>query len=111
MKKGFDGVPGKVIKWTTRKKSSLKAMVRAVKSSYDGAKTKVRARSAYSEKFEVKVGTHRGYGLLLLLFTTVVDNITENERRGKINEVLQADVFLLMSKTIKDLGNFGIGRK
>ena len=56
-------------------------MVRAVMSLYDGAKTKVRMGSAYSEEFEVNVGVHQGYVLSPLLFAIVVDVITENARR------------------------------
>ena len=41
-----------------RKKGPSKVMVRAVMSLYDGAKRRVRVRSAYSEEFEIKVGVH-----------------------------------------------------
>ena len=49
-------------------------------SLYDGAKTRVRVGSAYSEEFKVKVDVHQGSVLLLLLFAIVVDVITENAR-------------------------------
>ena len=62
-----------------RKKALSELMVRAVMSLYDGAKTRVRVGSAYSEEFEVKVGVHQGSVLSPLLFAIVVDNITENE--------------------------------
>ena len=39
-----------------RKNGLSKVMVRAVMSLYDGTKTSLRVGSAYSEKFEVKVG-------------------------------------------------------
>ena len=41
-----------------RKKGFSVVMVRAVMSLYDGAKTRVRVETAYSEKFEVKVDVH-----------------------------------------------------
>ena len=68
----------------------------------DGAKTRVRVGSAYSEEFEVKVGVHQGFVLSPLLFAIVVNDITENAR-GVVNELLYADDLVFMSETIKDL--------
>ena len=71
-----------------RKKNLSEVMVRAVMSLYDGAKTRVKVGSTYSEEFEVKGGVHQGFVLSPLLFTIVVDVITENARRGVVNELL-----------------------
>ena len=101
--KAFDRVPEKVIEWAMRKKGLSEVMVRAIMSLYDGAKTRVRVRSAYSEEFEVKVGVHQGSVLSPLLFAIVVDVITENARRGVVNELLYADDLVIMSETIKDV--------
>ena len=60
-------------------------------------------RSACSEEFEVKVGVHQGSVLPPLLFAIVVDVITENARRGVVNELLYADGLVLMSKIMEDL--------
>ena len=90
MEKAFDRVP-------------RKAMVRAVMSLYDGAKTRVRVGSAYSGEFEVKVGKHQGSMLLPLLVAIVVDVITENARRGVVNEVLHADDLAFISETMENL--------
>ena len=38
-----------------------------------------------------------------LLFAIVVDVITENARRGVVNELLYADNLVLMSETMEDL--------
>ena len=78
-------------------------MVQAVMSLYDGAKTRVRVRSAYSEEFEVKVGVHQGSVLSPLLFAIVADAIKENARRGVVNELLYADDFVIMSKDMEEL--------
>ena len=51
MEKAFDRVLRKVMEWAMRKKGLSKVIVWAVKSLYDGAKTRVRVGSAYSEKF------------------------------------------------------------
>ena len=72
-------------------------------SLYDDAKTRVRAGSAYSEEFEVKVGLHKGTVLSPPLFAIVVDVITENARRGVVNELLYADDLVLTSETMENL--------
>ena len=86
-----------------RKKGLSEAMVRAVMSLNDGAKTRVRVGSAYAEEFEVNVGEHQEPVLSPLLFAIVVDVITENARRAVVNELLHADELVLMSETMKDL--------
>ena len=102
MENAFDRVPRKVMEWAMRQKGPSEVMVQAVMSLYDGAKTNVRVGSAYSETFEVKVGVHQGYVLLPLLLAIVVDVITENAKRGVVNELLCADDLVLMSKTMED---------
>ena len=102
MEKAFDRVQRKVMEWAMRKKGLSEVMVRAVTSLYDGAKTRVRVGSAYSEEFEVNVGVHQGSVLSPLLFAIVVDDITENARRGVVNELLYAD-HVLMSETMGKL--------
>ena len=100
IEKAFDRVPRKVIEWAMREKGLSEVMVQAVMSLYDGAKTRVRVGSAYSEEFEVKL---QGSVPLPLLFAIVVDVITENAGRGMVNELLYADDLVLMSKTMEDL--------
>ena len=103
MEKAFDRVPRKVMEWTMRKRVLSEVIVRAVISRNDGAKTRVIVGSAYSEKFEVKVGVHQGSVLSPLFFAIVVDVITANARRRVINELLYADDLILMSKIMEDL--------
>ena len=86
-----------------RKKGLPEVMVRAVMTLYDGANTRVRVGSAYSEEFEVKVGVRQRSVLSPLLFPIVVDVITENARRGVVNELLYANDLVLMSETMEDL--------
>ena len=46
-----------------------------------------------------------------LLFAIVVDDITENARRGVANQLLYADGLVLMSEDMENLKErFGIGR-
>ena len=84
---------------------SIRVIVRAVVSLYDGAKTRVRMGSAYSEEFELKVGVHQGSVLSPILFAKVVDVITKNARRGVVNELLYADDLVILSEDIEDLKN------
>ena len=86
-----------------RKRGLSKVMVREVMSLYDGTKTKVRVGSTFSEEFKLKVGVHQGFVLSALLFAIVVGVITENARRGVVNELLYADDLVLMSETMEDL--------
>ena len=110
MEKAFDRMPRKVMEWAMRKEGLSEVMVRTVMSLYGGAKTRVRVGSAYSEEFEVKAGVHQGSVLSPLLFAIVVDDITENARRGVVDELLYADDLVLISKTMEELKDFGIGR-
>ena len=102
IEKAFDRVPRKVMEWAMRKKGPSEVMVRAVMSLYNGAKTRVRVGSAYSEEFEEKVGVHQGSVLSPLLFAIVVDVITENAR-GVVNELLYANDLVLVSETMENL--------
>ena len=102
IEKAFDRVPRKVIEWAMIEKGVLKVMVRAVMSLYDGAKTRMRVRSACSGEFQVKVDVHHGSMLLPLLFAIAVDVIIEKARKGMVNESLYADDLVLMSETMED---------
>ena len=103
MEKAFDRVPKKVMEWAMRKKGLSEVTVQAVMSLYDGAETRVRVGSAYSEEFQVKDGVHQGSVLSPLLFAIVVDIIAENARRGVVNELLYADDLVIMSEDMEDL--------
>ena len=98
MEKDFDRAPRKVMEWAMRKGLS-EVIVRAVMSLYNGAKTRVMVGSAYSEEFKVKVGVYQGSVSSPLLVAIVVNVITENTRRGVVNELLYADDLVLISET------------
>ena len=82
LEKKFDRVPRRVLEQAMRKKGIPEAMVRAMMSLYEGAKTRVRVGLVLSEEFEVKVGLHQGSALLPLLFAIVVDVIMESVKSG-----------------------------
>ena len=67
LKKTFDVVPENVLEWAMRKKRIPEVLVRSVMSLYEGAKTRVRLDSEWSEEFEVEVGMYQGSLLSLFL--------------------------------------------
>ncbi|XP_006813953.1 uncharacterized protein LOC102807557, partial [Saccoglossus kowalevskii] len=103
LEKAFDRVPRKVMEWAMRKRGIPEAMVRAVMSLYEGAKTRVRVGSELSEEFEVKVGVHQGSVLSPLIFAVVIDVVTESAREGLMREMLYADDLVLMDDTMEGL--------
>ena len=103
IEKAFDRVPRKVMKWAMREKGLSEVIVQPIMSLYDGAKTRVRVRSAYSEKFKVKCGVHQGSVLSPLLFPIALNVVTENTRRDVVNELLFADDLVPMSETMKEI--------
>ena len=103
LEKAFDRVPRKVMEWAMRKRGLPEAMVRAVMSLYEGAKTRVRVGSELSEEFGVKVGVHQGSVLSPLVFAVVVDVVTESAREGLMSEMLYADDLVLISETMEGL--------
>lgn len=103
LEKAFDRVPRKVMEWAMRKRGLPEAIVRAVMSLYEGARTRVRVGSELSEEFEVRVGVHQGSVLSPLVFAIVVDVVTEEAREGLMYEMLYADDLVLMSETMEGL--------
>ena len=81
-------------------------------SLYEGAKTKVRVGSGLSEEFSVKVGVHQDSVLSPLFYAMVIDEVTENAKKGWMKQILYADNLVLMGKTMEELReNFDERRK
>ena len=55
------------------------------------------------EEFSVKAGVHQGSVLSRLLFAMVIDEVTENARKGWMKQILYADDLVLMGKTMEEL--------
>jgi len=68
-----------------------------------GAKTRVRIETQLSEEFFVRVGVHQGSVLSPLLFSIVLDVISENVKEGLMYEILYADDLVLISENMDDL--------
>ena len=77
--------------------------MKAVMSLYEGLRTKVRVGSGLSEEFGIRVGVHRGSVISPLIFAIAVDAVTEQARKGLLNEILYADDLMLMSENLEDL--------
>ena len=91
LEKAFDRVPIGVMEWAMRKKGLPEILVKAMMSLYEGAETKVRVGSGWSEEFSVKVGVHQGSVLSPLLFAMVIDEVRENARKEWMGQVLCAN--------------------
>ena len=101
--KTFDKVPRKDIEWAMRKKGIHEALVRAVMSLYNGARTKVKVGTQLSEEFEVNIGVHQGSVLSPLLSAIVVDVVTNKIKEGMLPDILYTDGIVLISDTMAEL--------
>ena len=91
MAKAFDKVQEKVMEWAMRKKGIPEALVRAVMSLYESAKTKVNVGTRLSEELDVNVGVHQGSALPPLLFAIEIDVVTIKVKVGTLQEILYVD--------------------
>lgn len=103
LEKAFDRVPRKVIEWALRKRNVPEALVEVVMKLYEDATTRVQVGSGFSEKFNVAVGVHQGSVLSPLLFVTVLDVLSESERKGVLFELLYADDLVLIAESMEEL--------
>ena len=103
LEKAFGRVTKRIMKWAMRKKGLPEILVKVVMSLYEGAETKVRIGAGLSEEFSVKVGVHQGSVLSPLLFAMVIDEVTENARKGWMKQILHADNLVLMGETMEEL--------
>ena len=56
-----------------------------------------------SEEFEVNIGVHQVCVLLLLLFATVIDVVTNKIKEGMLKEVMYADDIVLIAETMAEI--------
>ena len=96
LEKAFDRVPREVVRWALRQNGVEEWLVRAVMAMYGKARTVVRTKQGSSEEFEVKVGVHQGSVLSPLLYITVMDALSKEERGGLPWELLYADNLVLI---------------
>ena len=70
---------------------------------YEKVTTAVKVNDKASEEFQVKVGVHQGSVLSPLLFTTVLDALSQNFRGGLPWEFLNADNLVLVAESEESL--------
>ena len=65
-----------------------------------------------SEEFEVNIGVHQGYILLLLLLAVVIDVSTNKIQEVTLQEILHAEEIVQIAETIVELQkNSKIGKE
>ena len=72
-------------------------------SLYNGARTKVKVGTHFSEEFEVNVGVHQRSVLSPLLLAIVVDVATNEIKEGMLQEILYADDIVLIAESMTEL--------
>ena len=80
--KGFDRVPHRMLWWTMGVMGVPEWIAAIVQTNYIDAKNRLRASSLYRDEFEVKVGIHHGSVLSMLLFTIVLEVLSEELPMG-----------------------------
>src|SRR5271163_1660086 len=78
-------------------------LINVTKAMYEGATTAVKLRSGESKEFEVKVDVHQGSVLSPLLFTVVLEALSEEFREGLPWELLYADDLALLAESKEEL--------
>jgi len=103
LEKAFDRVPREVLWWALRKLGVDEWMVNVIRAMYEGATTAVKLRSGESTEFEVRVGVHQGSVLSPLLFTIVLEALSQEFREGLPWELLYADDLALIAESREEL--------
>ena len=80
MEKAYDRVPRQEIGRSLREKGVMEKYVRITKESYRGATTCVRSTVGTSSRFQVRVRLYQGSALSPILFSIVLDVLTEGIR-------------------------------
>src|SRR5271163_1549548 len=91
LEKAFDRVPRAVLWWALRKLGVEEWLINNTKAMYEGETTTVKLRDGESKEFEVKIGVHQGSVLSPLLFTVVLEALSEEFRQGLPWELLYSD--------------------
>ena len=102
LEKAFDRVPRKVIWWALRKLGVEEWIVPLVQRMYANAWSCVRVGEGYSEEFEVKVCVHQSSVLSPLLFTIVLEALSQEFHSGVPWEDLYADDLVIIVESLKE---------
>ncbi|VBB35221.1 unnamed protein product, partial [Acanthocheilonema viteae] len=103
LEKAFDRIPRPLIIWALRRRRVDEWIINLVMLLYRNTFTCVRTNIGDTEQFEINVGLHQGSVLSPLLFTIIVDAISEDIRSGLPFEMLYADDLILTANSIDEL--------
>ena len=103
LEKAFDRVPREVLWWALREVGVEEHTISVIKAMYAGATTSVKVNGNESTAFEVKVGVHQGSVLSPLLFTVVLEALSNKFRGGLPMEMLYADDLILIAESEEQL--------
>ena len=78
------------MEWSLQIKRVTEVIVKAVMSLYKEATTKISV--GFVDKLSVKLGVHQSFISSSLLFTIVMNVMTEDARNGVLHEILYADI-------------------
>ena len=111
LEKAFDRVPREVIRLALRWKGVPEYLLNEVMSLYKCCKTAVLVDGKLSSSYFVKVGVHQGFALSSLLFTMVMDVLTEDVRDGSLMELLYGDYLFLCGQSLNEvIDKYGNGK-
>jgi hypothetical protein len=103
LEKAFDRVPREVLWWALRRLKVDEWLVQVIKAMYENVTTAVKVKGKASDEFEVKVGVHQGSVLSPLLFTIVLEALTQHFGCGLPWELLYADDLVIIAESEESL--------
>ena len=99
LEKAFDRVPREVLWWALREVGVEKHTINDIKAMYVGATTSVKLNGNESTAVEGKVGEHQGSVLSSLLFTIMLEALSNKFRGGLPMKMLYADDLILIAES------------
>ena len=99
----LERVPRKELRWAFRVLGVPEWLITVVQAMYEGARSRARVNTSFSEEFEVRVGVHQGSVLSPLLFIIVLEAPSCEFRVGCLWEMLHADDLVILGETFEGL--------
>ena len=100
LEKAFGRVPREVLWWALREVGVEEHTINVIKAMYVGATTSVKVNGNKSTAFKLKVRVHQGSVLSPLLFTIVLEALSNKFRSGLPMEMLYADDLILIAYNV-----------
>ena len=103
LEKVYDQVLREVGYWCLRKQGVAEELVKVIKATYEGTRTKIRTEYGYTEPVDIEVGVHQGSALSPFLFILAMDTLTADTGIEIPWELIFADDIALMVETEEEL--------